>query len=149
MVSSSRSVCPVGAVSRITKWSFPLSTSWAKAVNTAISSVQGERSSSSSNALPLASKLAPLVARVCSMCLRVVSAGSIAWTLRLGRDSRFVSLMWSAGSVVVRWTRCPFSASLRAIFLASVVFPTPPFPIVMMTPLLDAAIFSISSSMFG
>ena len=48
-------VCPVGAVSRTTKPCSPSATVRANALNTAISSVQGDRKSSSSSAMPCAS----------------------------------------------------------------------------------------------
>ena len=57
--SSSRIVCPVGAVSRTTNPPSPSATAAANARNTAISSVHGDRRSSSSIALPWASRSLP------------------------------------------------------------------------------------------
>ena len=54
-------VCPVGAVSRTTIPSSPSATVRAKARNTATSSVQGERRSSSSSARPFSSSWGPTV----------------------------------------------------------------------------------------
>ena len=45
----------------------------------------------------------------------------------------------AAGSVVLSQTGCPRRASSRAMAAATVVFPTPPLPIVMMTPLPGAS----------
>ena len=55
-------------------------------------------------------------------------------TERFGTVSPSVRSRWAAGSVVERWTLCPPRASSRAILVAMVVLPTPPLPIVRITP---------------
>nr|KEP23678.1 hypothetical protein DA06_05940 [Georgenia sp. SUBG003] len=63
MASSSSKVCPVGAVSMITKRRFASFTAREKAWKTAISSVHGERRSSSRAARPASSRAAPPLVR--------------------------------------------------------------------------------------
>ena len=116
-----------------------------EARNTAISSVQGERRSSSSRARPWASRSAPA---------RGQHLGPIRFGFRLrvdaadGQSRRNLRprrcVTCAAGSVVVRWTRCPCRAKSTAMAAATVVLPTPPLPIVRITPRPAAAIWSMS-----
>ena len=65
----------------------------------------------------------------------VSAAGSMRLTVRSGSSSASVCRRCAAGSVVVRWTSCPRAASSTATAAAIVVFPTPPLPMTMMSPL--------------
>ncbi len=67
-------------------------------------------------------------------------------TERFGTRSPSVRSRWAAGSVVERWTLCPTWASSRAIVVAMVVLPTPPLPIVRITPWPIRVISGINSS---
>ena len=70
-------------------------------------------------------------------------------TERFGTRSPSVRSRWAAGSVVERWTLCPRRASSRAILVAMVVFPTPPLPIVRITPWPVRVISGINASSDG
>ena len=63
VASSSRRVCPVGAVSMTTKRRRDSLTAWENSWKTATSSVHGESRSSASCARPVSSRFLPLVAR--------------------------------------------------------------------------------------
>ena len=143
-------MCPVGAVSMTTKRSSPCATVSAKARNTAISSVQGLRRSSSSSARPWASRPAPAAASTSAVYRRVSSAGSMRVTRSCEAppllNSSAAAATWAAGSVVVSVTGSPRYARAFAIRAATVVLPTPPLPMVITTPCRCFAISSMSAS---
>ena len=113
----------------------PSATVRANARKTAISSVQGERRSSSSSARAVRVEVAPgggeHLGRVGGGLRAGVDAADRAGRRLARRPS---SATCAAGSVVVRWTGWPRRASSTAMAAATVVLPTPPLPIVMMSP---------------
>ena len=91
---------------------------------------------------PWASRPAPVWASTSARYASVSTLGSIRLTLSPGGVAPTVFSTCAAGSVVVRWTRCPRRANSTATAAAIVVFPTPPFPIVRITPRPDGSISS-------
>ena len=111
--SSSSSMCPVGAVSS-TKPPLPLSRRLGECPKTAISSVQGERRSSSSDRRSPSRRPTPALPRCrAGSRLGIDAADREGFRLRAaGIDHR--RRRKAAGSVVVRYTRWPARASESA-----------------------------------
>ena len=135
----------MGAVSSTTKALRASLTMRENAWNTATSSVQGDCRSSCSSAMPAASRSGDLAAITLAMYFSVSALGSMRSTLRPGRLPSTVTRRWSAGSVVLRCTEWPRCTSPAAMAAATVVFPTPPLPITMMSPRPGAASASVSA----
>lgn len=139
-------VWPVGAVSMTTNCRRAWWTRCENCPKTATSSVHGDSKSSASRARPASSKLAPLVARTLSRYAAVATLGSMRDTVKPaprpasagcrpdGSALPSASSRWPAGSVVVRWTVWPRSASATAMAAATVVLPTPPLPMHITSP---------------
>ena len=126
-------MCPVGAVSTTTNPSTPSATTRASARKTAISCRAGRAQVLLEERAALGVELLRrgehLRARTPRPRRRVDAVhAQRAATAARPRVER------PAGSVVVRWTRSPRSARSAAIARATVVFPTPPLPIVRTTP---------------
>ncbi len=146
--SRRRTVCPVGAVSKITRSkASPLvgtsagavgSRKSAKRSKAATSAVHGPASCSSMTATICSGKISRIGASVRSVYSAVALSGSISIAHRPGTPAIAVmawpmgcsntSARLDAGSVVTIRTRRPASASATAVVQAIVVLPTPPLP---------------------